>query len=56
MKTFLIKRNPDFTTHGVLVKRNVINKEFTESRTNGFPYSNKLNIGDKIYLSVLSKS
>jgi hypothetical protein len=54
MKTFLIKRNPDFTTHGVLVKRNVINKEFTESRTNGFPYSNKLNIGDKILVSETS--
>lgn len=54
MKTFLIKRNPDFTTHGVLVKRNVVNKEFTESRINGFPYSNKLNIGDKILVSETS--
>ena len=26
MKTFLIKRNLDFTIHGVLVKRNVLNK------------------------------
>ena len=54
MKTFLIKRNPDFTTHGVLVKRNIVNKEFTESRINGFPYSNKLNIGDKILVSETS--
>ncbi len=54
MKTFLIKRNPDFTTHGVLVKRNILNKEFTESRINGFPYSNKLKIGDKILVSETS--
>ena len=54
MKTFLIKRNPDFTTHGVLVKRNIVNKEYTESRINGFPYSNKLNIGDKILVSETS--
>ena len=31
-----------------------MNKEFTESRINGFPYSNKLNIGDKILVSETS--
>ena len=38
----------------ILVKRNEMNKEFTESRINGFPYSNKLKIGDKILVSETS--
>jgi len=52
MKNYLIKRNPDFVDKGVIVKRKVKNKGFSETTIrNKAPQSNKLKIGDMIYVA-----
>jgi hypothetical protein len=51
MNKFLLKRSPDFTNNGVIIKRNDNNKYFYESRINSTPLSNKLKKGDVIYIA-----
>ena len=52
MSCYLIKRDPDLSKQGVLIKRNIPNKGFSE-RTfkGGVPPSDKLKIGDTIYVT-----
>jgi hypothetical protein len=53
-KEYLIKRNPDFTKAGVIVKRNSNNKSYTDTViTSSFkkPDSVKLNVGDRVYIA-----
>lgn len=49
-KYFLIKRSPDLTTRGIIVKKNTKNKGYSESRINGTPSSCRLVRGDIIYI------
>ena len=52
MKNYLIKRNPDFVDKGVLIKRKVRNKGFSETAIRKkTPLSSKLKIGDMIYVA-----
>lgn len=51
MNKFLLKRFPDFTRNGVIIKRNDVNKQYSESRLNGTPLSNNLENGDIVYVS-----
>ena len=51
---FLIKRNPDFTRDGVIVKRNKSKKGYSETIVTAQskkPASAKLKIGDTIYVA-----
>ena len=51
---YLIKRNPDFTKDGVIVKRNNHRQGFSETKitkTKQLPSSSILNIGDIVYVA-----
>ena len=48
--TYLIKRSPDLTDKGILIKKNIQKKGYSESGVNR-PPSLKLNVGDIIYVS-----
>ena len=51
---YLIKRNPDFAKAGVIVKRNIKNKCYTDTMIASSlrkPDSVKLNVGDRIYVA-----
>ncbi|MCK4662384.1 MAG: hypothetical protein KAT68_05935 [Bacteroidales bacterium] len=51
---YLIKRNPDFTIAGVIVKRNSKNKSYSDTMIASSlrkPYSFKLNVGDRLYVA-----
>lgn len=49
--TYLIKRNPDLTDRGVIIRRNNSKKYFSEfTIRNKVPISDKLQIKDKIYV------
>jgi hypothetical protein len=49
--TYLIKRSPDYTKNGIIVKRTQKSKGYSESRINIDPFSNKLNEGDEILVA-----
>ena len=49
-KFYLLKRSPDFTKNGIIVKRNEVNKLFSESRINGIPLSQKLCAEDELFV------
>lgn len=51
---YLIKRNPDFTREGVIVKRNKLKQVYSETIVTNqkkMPLSKKLNRGDMIYVA-----
>tara|TARA_B110000285_G_C15019393_1_gene560751 strand:+ start:72 stop:998 length:927 start_codon:yes stop_codon:yes gene_type:complete len=50
VNTYLIKRSPDLTDKGILIKKNIQKKGYSESGVNR-PPSLKLNVGDIIYVS-----
>ena len=50
-KSYLLKRSPDFTKNGVIVKRNEEYKLYTESRINGTPLSQKLCVEDELFVA-----
>ena len=50
-KSYLLKRSQGFTKNGVIVKRNEVNKLFTESRINGIPLSQKLCTEDELFVA-----
>ena len=50
-KSYLLKRSPDFTKNGVIVKRNEENTLYTESRINGTPLSQKLCVEDELFVA-----
>ena len=51
IKTYLIKRSPDFTRNGIIVKRNQLNKGYSQGTIRDVPLSNKLKKGDIIYVA-----
>ena len=51
IKTYLIKRSPDFTRNGIIVKRNQLNKGYSQGTIRDVPLSNKLKKGDNIYVA-----
>lgn len=51
IKTYLIKRSPDFTRNGIIVKRNQLNKGYSQGTIRDIPLSNKLKKGDIIYVA-----
>jgi hypothetical protein len=52
--SYLLKRSPDFAPNGVIVKRSVSNKGYSENSINKKPPSAKLTPRDKIYVSETS--
>lgn len=50
MKTYLVKRSPEFAMNGVIVKRVDKNKVYSEC-TSKTPLSNKMNPGEKVFIS-----
>ncbi|MFO7972327.1 MAG: HNH endonuclease domain-containing protein [Desulfobacterales bacterium] len=53
-KNYVIKRNPDFANHGVLIKKNSKNKLYSETLISdraGDPCSKKLKEGDTIFVA-----
>lgn len=51
---YLLKRSPEFTSNGVIVKRSISEKEFSENSINKKPPSVKLQKGDEIFVSETS--
>jgi hypothetical protein len=51
IKKYLIKRSPDFTRNGIIVKRNQSLKGYSQGTILDMPISNKLKIGDIIYVA-----
>ncbi len=51
---YLIKRSPDFTPNGVIVKKNNKNKGYSENIINKKPLSARLKVGDRIFVSETS--
>ena len=51
IKKYLIKRSPDFTRNGIIVKRNQSHKGYSQGTILDMPISNKLKIGDIIYVA-----
>lgn len=51
MHNYLLKRSPEFASNGVIVKRSVSGKEYSENSINKKPPSAKLKRGDIIYVS-----
>lgn len=51
---YLIKRSPDFASNGVIVKRHVSGKQYSENSINRKPPSAKLKRDDIIYVSETS--
>lgn len=50
-KAYLIKRSPDFTRNGIIVKRNQKSKEYSQGTLLSVPLSDKLEKGDMIYVA-----
>lgn len=50
-KSYLIKRSPDFTRNGIIVKRNQQSKGYSQGTILPVPLSNKLKLGDMIYVA-----
>lgn len=51
MHNYLLKRSPEFASNGVIVKRSVPNKGYSENSINKKPPSAKLKLGERIYVS-----
>ena len=51
---YLIKRSPDFTPNGVIVKKSNRNKEYSQNSINKKTSSSKLQVGDRIFVSETS--
>jgi hypothetical protein len=54
INAYLLKRSPDFAPNGVIVKRSVSNKGYSENSINKKPPSVKLKPLDRIYVSETS--
>jgi len=54
MNAYLIKRSPDLTPKGIIIKRNSNSKGYTEARINRIPSSDKLEVNDIIYVAESS--
>jgi hypothetical protein len=54
INAYLLKRSPDFAPNGVIVKRSVSNKGYSENSINKKPPSVKLKPRDRIYVSETS--
>lgn len=50
-KAYLIKRSPDFTRNGIIVKRNQKRKGYSQGTLLSVPLSDKLKKGDMIYVA-----
>ena len=50
-KAYLIKRSPDFTRNGIIVKRNQKSKGYSQGTLLSVPLSDKLEKGDMIYVA-----